>query len=89
MSICAKAMSRGVHNIAFSLSPDIFWPSNLGNEPESGHENYPFVLLEISMDVPTPNDFDLDRPVKGTRSNEPWGLIKPLTVDMGESGDEG
>lgn len=25
MSICAKVMSRGVHNIAFSLSPDGFW----------------------------------------------------------------
>jgi hypothetical protein len=36
MSVCAKVMSRGVHNIAFSLSPDGFWASDLGNEPESG-----------------------------------------------------
>jgi hypothetical protein len=36
MSICAKVMSRGVHNIAFSLSPDDFWAFDLGNEPESG-----------------------------------------------------
>jgi hypothetical protein len=36
MSVCAKAMSRGVHNIAFSLSPDGFWASDLGNEPKSG-----------------------------------------------------
>jgi len=36
MSVCAKVMSRGVHNIAFSLSPDGFWVSDLGNEPESG-----------------------------------------------------
>ena len=47
--------------------------------------------------------FDLDRPVKDLKAErslgregddvlpfyEPWGLIKPLTVDMGESGDEG
>ena len=36
MSVCAKAMSIGVHNIAFSLSPDGFWVSDLGNEPKSG-----------------------------------------------------
>lgn len=49
------------------------------------------------------NVFDLDRPVKDLKAKrslgregddvlpfyEPWGLIKPLTVDMGESGDEG
>jgi hypothetical protein len=30
MSVCAKVMSRGVHNIAFSLSPDDFWPFDFG-----------------------------------------------------------
>jgi hypothetical protein len=49
------------------------------------------------------NVFDLDRPVKDLKAErslgregddvlpfyEPWGLIKPLTVDMGGSGDEG
>jgi len=30
MSVCAKVMSRGVHNIAFSLSPDGFLVSDLG-----------------------------------------------------------
>jgi hypothetical protein len=35
MSVCAKVMSRGVHNIAFSLSPDGFWAFNLEKEPES------------------------------------------------------
>jgi hypothetical protein len=36
MSVCAKVMSRGVHNIAFSLSPDGFCVSDLVNEPKSG-----------------------------------------------------
>lgn len=35
MSVCAKVMSRGVHNIAFSLSPDDSWALDLENEPQN------------------------------------------------------
>jgi hypothetical protein len=35
MSVCAKVMSRGVHNIAFSLSPDDSWVFDLENGPQN------------------------------------------------------
>jgi hypothetical protein len=59
MSVCAKVMSRGVHNIAFSLSPDGFWASDLGNEPESGlkiKEGGGFCVIYLLTDaLPHPN----------------------------------
>ena len=29
MSVCTKVMTKGVHNIAFSVTPDMFWPTSL------------------------------------------------------------
>jgi hypothetical protein len=49
MSVCTKVMSKGVHNIVFSVMPDVEHPRTLQNHSHVPDKSYAQHLMDIVL----------------------------------------